>query len=143
LTAKGIRENIHIYLYKELRRCETAFPDWVNKQKRTGHEIKCIRYQYYMYKLKSKWDPKRKKARKVSGEYIGTVTPGGVIPKRKRLDTAAPEYALEYGAGAFVSSLAEDVLDSLRQHFGDRTAERVFTAAMLRLYHRCPFCTVR
>jgi transposase len=135
-----MREKIHIYLYKDIWRCGMAFPDWVEKQKRTGHEIKCIRGQYYMYKLKSKWDTQRKKAKKVSGEYIGKVTPNGLMPKKKHLNIAAPVYALEYGASAFILSLAEDVLNSLKQHFEARTAERVFTTAMLRLISPSPFC---
>ena len=119
-----------------------AFPEWVEKQKRRGHEIKCIRGQYYMYELKSKWDPKRGKAKKVSGEYIGKVTPDGVIPKKKKIDADAPVYALECGATAFVSSIAGDILEALRRHFSESVAERVFTAAMLRLISPCPFSRV-
>ncbi|MDR0424436.1 MAG: transposase [Clostridiales Family XIII bacterium] len=119
-----------------------AFPDWVEKQKKRGCEIKCIRGQYYIYKLKSKWDPKRKKAKKVSGEYIGKVTTDGIVPKKKLIDAAAPVYALEYGATAFVSSLAEDVLNALRMTFADESAERIFAVAMLRLISPCPFCRV-
>lgn len=133
---------MHIYLHKEIWRCEMAFPEWVEKQKRKGFEIKRIRGQYYMYKLKSKWDPARKKARKVSGEYIGKVTPDGVVPKKRRVDAAAPVFALEYGASAFVASLCEDMLGSLRRHFEEGTAERIFAAAMLRLISPCPFCRV-
>ena len=116
------------------------FPDWVEKQKKRGFEIKCIRGQYYMYRLKSKWDPNRGKAKKVSGEYIGKVTPEGIVPKRKRIAADAPVYALEYGATAFVSSLAADILRSLENRFPDNVAERIFAAAMLRLISHCPFC---
>jgi transposase len=117
-----------------------AFPDWVEKQKKTGFEIKYIRGQYYMYKLKSKWDPNRGKAKKVSGEYIGKVTPEGIVPKRKRIAADAPVYALEYGATAFISPLAADILCALENCFPDNVAERIFAAAMLRLISHCPFC---
>jgi transposase len=117
-----------------------AFPDWVEKQKQRGFEIKCIRGQYYMYKLKSKWDPSRGKAKKVSGEYIGKVTPEGIVPKQKRIAADAPVYALEYGATTFVSSLAADVLCTLENCFPNTAAEHIFVAAMLRLISPCPFC---
>jgi len=119
-----------------------AFPDWVEKQKKQGYEIKCIRGQYYIYKLKSKWDPKRGKAKKVSGEYIGKVTPDGIIPKKKRVDADAPVFALEYGATAFVTSLAGNLLDELKMYFPASTAERIYAVATLRLMSRCPFCRV-
>jgi transposase len=95
-----------------------------------------------MYKLKSKWDPKRGKAKKVSGEYIGKVTPNGIIPKKKRMNATAPVFALEYGASALVSALAGDVLDSLKNHFDSNIAERIFASSMLRLISQCPFCRV-
>lgn len=119
-----------------------AFPEWVEKQKRRGYEIKCIRGQYYMYRLKSKWDPKRKKAKKVSGEYIGKVTPDGVVPKKKRVVADAPVYSLEVGATAFVLTIAGDVRENLRGHFGEALGDRIFAASMLRLITPCPFCRV-
>jgi transposase len=119
-----------------------AFPEWVEKQKKRGYEIKCIRGQYYMYKLKSKWDPERKKARKVSGEYIGKVTPEGITPKKKRIAVDAPVYALEYGASTFVLSQAGDLLDALKIHFGAGIGDKIFTAAVLRLISPCPFSSI-
>jgi transposase len=94
------------------------------------------------YKLKSKWDPKRRKAKKVSGDYVGKVTLNGIIPKKKRVDVAAPVFALEYGATEFVSALAGDVLNTLKNHFDNNIAERIFVSAMLRLISHCPFCRV-
>ena len=63
-----------------------SFPDWVEKQKITGFEIKKIGDGYYMYERKSRWDKDKKKSVKATGEYIGVVTPEGVIPCKKRLD---------------------------------------------------------
>ena len=119
-----------------------AFPEWVEKQKKRGYEIKCIRGKYYMYKLKSKWDPIRGKARKVSGEYIGRVTPEGVTPKRKSIDATLPIYAIECGATAFVSSISGDILEALRSHFSDNVAKQIFAVAMLRLVSPCPFSRI-
>lgn len=125
------------------------FPDWVIAQKKQGCEIKCIRGQYYMYRLKSRWDPKRKKAKKVSGEYLGKVTEGGIVPPRRKsmMDSidSIPVYSLEFGATALILSLTGDILTALQKHFGDNgDARRIFVIAMLRLVSSpsCPFCRV-
>jgi len=119
-----------------------AFPDWVQKQKRVGYEIKCIRGHYYMYKLGSKWDSQKGRPKKKSGEYIGKVTPDGVVPKKARVDKAAPVFALECGASSFLMSVSEDLLTELNGLFPPDVAGRVYVAALLRLASRCPFCRV-
>jgi len=116
-----------------------ALPEWVKEHKRVGHEIKEIRGNYYMYRIKSAWDPARKKARKVTGEYIGKVTPEGVVPKRERIDRDAPVLSLEYGATALLAGLCGDLLDALREHFERGVADRVWAMAMLRLISPSPF----
>ena len=35
-----------------------------------------------LYKVKSVWDPSKKRARKITGEYLGKNTPEGVIKSR-------------------------------------------------------------
>ena len=116
-----------------------AFPDWVEKQKRRGCEIKEIRGGYYMYERKSVWDPKRGKAKKVSGAYLGKVTPNGVTPPRKRMGVGAPIFSVEFGATAFLASLSGDLLVALCERFRDDVAERVWVMSMLRLASPCPF----
>jgi transposase len=115
-----------------------AFPYWVERQKKKGFEIKNIRGHYYMYRLKSKWDPVRKKARKVTGEYIGKVTPDGVVPKKKHMAADSPVFSVEFGASSFLCELSADILHALREHFEDSVAECVFTSSILRLISPCP-----
>ena len=38
-------------------------------------ELKKIKDHYYLYKVTSKYDPQKKETRKISGQYIGRVTP--------------------------------------------------------------------
>jgi hypothetical protein len=116
-----------------------AFPDWVLKQKKQGYEIKYIRGKFYMYKLKSKWDPQKGKAKKVSGEYIGKVTPNGIILKKQRISPTITIFSLEYGATSFITTLARDILEKLKNHFNIGLAQRIFTSAVLRLIAHCPF----
>lgn len=116
-----------------------SLPEWVQKQKKKGFEIKKIHGNYYMYELKSAWDPKRKKAKKVTGEYIGKVTPDGVVPKKKRVSSTAPVFSVEFGATAFLAGLSGDILEALRGHFDEGTAQRVYATSILRLISPCPF----
>ena len=113
-------------------------PDWVEKQKKTGYEIKPIRGHYYMYERKSAWDPVRKKAKKVTGAYVGKVTPEGVVPPKKKLDPDAPVFSMEYGATSFLAGLSGDLLPALRERFSDDVAGRIWAIAALRLMAPCP-----
>lgn len=77
-------------------------------------ELKTIGGRYYLYKVSSVYDPRKKRARKVSGEYLGRVTPDGL---RK---TARRERSIyEYGNARLLWSQLQDVLQSLRASFPD------------------------
>jgi len=67
---------------KEKEETNMPLPEWVQKHKKTGCEIKRIKGKYYLYELKSKWDKTKKKPVKVSGKYLGTITPTGFQPKK-------------------------------------------------------------
>jgi transposase len=115
------------------------FPEWVQCQRKTGYEIKMIKDKYYMYKRGSRWDPVKKKSVKKTGEYIGAVTPDGIVPP-KRLAADSPVFSLECGAAKFLFSLAGDILESLRVHFDAPVADAVWATAMLKLINApCPF----
>ena len=90
-----------------------------------------------MYKRESKWD--KEKAVKTTGEYIGVVTPSGIVPSKKREHESKPVFSLEYGATAFVKSLAGDILETLCKYFDRKTAQQIWVISMLRLISPCPF----
>jgi hypothetical protein len=116
-----------------------SFPDWVEAQKKQGYEIKKIGNRYYMYERKSRWDKVRKKSVKVTGEYIGVVTPEGIIPRKERYDVTEPILSKEYGATAFVNYIAGDILESLSKHFDNKTAKMIWVVSVLRLIAPIPF----
>ena len=116
-----------------------ALPEWVIKQKKKGYEIKEIRGKYYMYQLKSKWDPARKKAKKVTGEYIGVVTPEGIIPKKLRVERDTPIFSVEFGASSFLAGISMDLLEALKERFEPDVAENIWVMSILRLISPCPF----
>jgi transposase len=115
------------------------FPEWVNAQKKQGFEIKKIGERFYMYERKSRWDKDKKKAVKVTGEYVGVVTPDGVVPRKKRLDESKPVFSLEYGAAAFVKLIAGDMLETLHKYFDEKTAQQIWVISALRLISPTPF----
>ena len=121
---------------------KVTHPDWVEAQKRKGYEIKKIGKGYYMYERKSRWDSNKKRAIKVTGEYIGVVTPEGVIPRKNKVDEIKPVFSLEYGATAFIESIAGDILGNLAKHFDKMIAQKIWVISMLRLVLPCPFRSV-
>jgi transposase len=116
-----------------------VLPEWVENQKKQGFEIKKIGNGYYMYKRRSRWDKEKKKAVKVTGEYIGVVTPDGIIPRKQRLDEKTPVFSKEYGAIAFIDFIASDILETLSKHFGTSFAQQIWAVSTSRLISPCPF----
>jgi transposase len=116
-----------------------VFPEWVEKQKKKGYEIKRIGNRYYMYERKSRWDKEKKKSVKVTGKYIGVVTPDGIKPKKEQLDESKPVFSMEYGATAFIESVAGDIHEELITHFGEKIGQQIWTTSTLRLISSCPF----
>ena len=116
-----------------------ALPEWVEKQKRQGFEIKKVGNGYYMYKRTSRWDKEKKKSVKVTGEYIGVVTPDGIVPRKQRLDETKPVFSMEYGATAFIESIAANMLETLYKHFDKKVAQQIWVISVLRLISPTPF----
>ena len=114
-------------------------PEWVEKYKEPGIEIKKIGNGYYMYKRTSRWDKEKKRAVKITGEYIGVVTPDGIKPRKQRLDESKPVFCMEYGATAFIESIAGDMRETLGKHFEKKVAEQVWAISISRLISPCPF----
>lgn len=56
---------------------ERVYPDWVQKQKKTGTTVKKVGNNYYLYKHSSKRVPGKKNPVPVD-TYIGKITPEGI-----------------------------------------------------------------
>jgi predicted transposase YbfD/YdcC len=57
-------------------------PKWAQKYKTKNTELRLIRGKYYLYSHTSVWDPEKKRTKKVTLGYIGTITEqDGLIPK--------------------------------------------------------------
>ena len=116
-----------------------VFPEWVEKQKKKGFEIKKHGNRYYMYERKSRWDKEKKKSVKVTGKYIGVVTPDGIKPKKQQFDETKPVFCMEYGAITFIEFIASDIREGLITHFGEKIGQQIWVTSTTRLISPCPF----
>ena len=99
--------------------------EWLNNvanelKRRYGPiEVKRIGSSYYAYRVSSVYDPEKRRARKVSGEYLGKITRNGFEPKRR----AVLRSVFEYGNASFLWGLMQGIIEGLRDHFPDSWKE--------------------
>jgi len=117
-----------------------SHPDWVIKHKTKGTEIRNIKDKYYLYKVSSKWDKNKKRAQKVTGEYLGSITKEGLIPpKHKRTDKIISNITVkEYGTFNLFYTLSKEIRHKLIEIFPD-SHQMIYVISFLRLINRCPF----
>jgi hypothetical protein len=92
--------------------------EWLEKtlerlrEKHGPVELKTINGRHFLYKVKSVYDPEKKRARKISGEYLGRVTRQGLTPPKNRVKTIH-----EYANAKLLSNLMKETEASLRENF--------------------------
>jgi len=116
------------------------FPDWVLKQREKGTAVYVRNDKYYLYKVKSVWDREKGRPKKVTGEYLGRLTPEGLVrPRHERLVEGIT--VKEFGATEYVLSLCSDVVERLKKHYpGEWDDIVVFSIA--RLFYASPMKNV-
>lgn len=64
-----------------------AHPDWAVKFRRPGTELRRVNDSLYkLYECSSVYDKEKKRARKITGKYLGSITEdGGFKESRKRI----------------------------------------------------------
>ena len=116
-----------------------AYPEWVEKQRKPGTSIHCIRGKYYLYEVKSEWSKEKGRAQAKAGKYLGRITEDGLLPpKDKKPPMAATIATREYGASSVLYSIGSDILEHLKESFPE-DANTVFALAVLRVIEKCPF----
>ncbi len=117
-----------------------VLPDWVRRWKSKGIEIRDFGNRYYAYRVSSRWDKNKKRAVKVTGEYLGVVTRGGIV-KKQSLTEIRGDY--DYGNVAFLYQVArEKVVPILREVF-PYLYERIIAYSLLRIILPLPIKSVR
>lgn len=120
-------------------RTRKAYPDWVEKHRGEGKEIKMIGGRYYLTSYEYRTVDGRRK--KVSTGTLGTIRPEGLIPSCKKGQTIRSQVTapLEYGASFFLESLGNDILSNLNETFSSKLSNQIFEMAKIGLVSPSPF----
>jgi len=51
-----------------------GLPEWVLAHKKKGTQVSKIGNNYYLYKITSEWNPEKKRAQKITQNYLGKIT---------------------------------------------------------------------
>lgn len=137
-----------LYLRNILTQWEKSMehPEWATKHKEKGTELRYINGRYYLYRVSSVYDKIKKRAQKITGEFLGCVTEeDGLTPPRTRIKKAStlqpkPIRSIatkEYGATKILQDLSADILTELQICFPCRWRE-IFMLSVNRLLHKAP-----
>lgn len=113
----------------------STYPSWVLKFKKPGTAIHKIRNHFYLYEIKSRWDLKLKRARKITSAYLGVITPQGVLQPRKQ--AYMPSSVKEYGTSSWLLTYNKDIIEALQRFFPYWWRELV-ALSFMRLLYQCP-----
>lgn len=121
----------------------STHPHWATKHKRKGTELRLINGRYYLYEVSSKWDPEKKRARKITGPLLGKITKeDGFIESekaklRKKEVTVSKLCVKEYGVTAFLVSHLAEYKKLLKKHFPEHW-HVILALAYGRFVHHSP-----
>ncbi|MCD6462051.1 MAG: transposase [Thermoplasmata archaeon] len=111
----------------------SGLPEWVRKHKKKGMAVEKRGDSYYLTRVTSVWDPEKKRARKVTLEYLGRITPEGVIPPKGKRPTELGGI-LDAGNYVYLENFARHLEGPLRQCFPDDWQSILATAAIKLCY---------
>ncbi len=116
------------------------FPDWVLKRKEKGTMVAVRNGNYYLYRVTSVWDREKGRPKKLTGEYLGRITPEGLVkPKHVRMTEGIT--VKEFGATEYVFSICSDIVERLKAHFAGEW-EDIIVFSIARLFHTSPLKNV-
>ena len=92
--------------------------------------------------MHSKWNKEKERAQLITYEYLGRITPDGLIePKAKRMMKRFDHVTVkEYGASFLIQNLSSDIMKALRDNFHEW--KEIFVFAAMRLMHASPLKNV-
>jgi transposase len=101
-------------------------PEWVKKHKPPKSEIRDFDGRYYVYSISSIYDPKRHRAKKITGPLLGRITEKGFIESEKfrlKHQTYVNISVKEFGAYTACKLLMEKEIEKLREIFPEQYQE--------------------
>ena len=114
----------------------SSLPDWVVRHKRKGIAINERDGRYYAYRIHSEWDSEKKRARKVTDEYLGVMTPEGIIPPKHKLPRKVGG-VLETGNFMYLERFTRRLEEPLRELW-PLSWQSILAAGALKLVYREP-----
>lgn len=115
-------------------------PEWAQKHRLPGTELRFLGGKYRLYKITSRWNSEKKRAQKVTLEFLGTITEkdGLLKPKIARVKESLDKPSiLEWGSHYLVEVLNVEVRENLEKYFPDCWKE-IWIAAQMRFIHQAP-----
>ena len=133
-----------------MKKKKSPYPDWVNNHRKPGTEIRKINGKFYLYEVSSYYDRKRKKGRKITGKYLGSINESdgfvaATLMKVSRSYGGVNIKSLstkEYGFSAFIQSYCKSIIDTLKIYFPLQW-EWMLVALYCRLLHTSPIKNMR
>jgi transposase len=134
------------------------FPDWVKKHKSPGVQIHAYStksgMKFSLYEVKSKYNPEKKRAQKITGKYLGIITETGLLekgasvigrPKKViqvekgiKISSKSQEIGCkEYGASHFLMEQGKDIVETLQQSFPEDW-KKILLLSINRLLYQSP-----
>lgn len=116
-----------------------VLPDWVRKYKTKGVEIRVSGQNYYAYEMTSRWNREKKRADKITGQYLGVVTREGIV-KPRSMGLVRSDY--EYGNIALLHGIAEKTVIPVLREIYPTMWERIISYVILRNIQPLPMKSV-
>lgn len=108
---------------------EKVYPEWVQQQRIKGTTVKKVGNTYYLYKRTSKRVPGKKYPQPVD-TYIGIITPGGIIERKRQQLATTSIKVKEYGFSKAVwDSCPDDWKKAVGEGWEDKLACMIMTAS--------------
>ena len=131
------------------RKSNSPHPEWALAHKRQGTELRCINSKYYLYEYKTVYDPIRKKAKKITGKLLGSITEkDGFVQSATRLASnyksekvAYPILVKEYGVTQLIDQRFSLYREKLEHYFPNHWKE-LLAIAYCRFVYRCPLKSI-
>jgi len=123
-----------------------SIPEWAKKHQQKGttietHKTKQGTTNYYLRKITSKYNKQKKRAQKISGPYLGKITPQGLIPPKhqqtKKTTDPTKITTKEHGATQLILNTNQQTIQHLKTHYPNHYKE-ITTTAIFRLIHNTP-----
>jgi transposase len=115
---------------------QQIYPDWVKKHKSKNVEIRRLKNNFYAYKVKTIWDKKKKRPRKITESYLGKITTDGIIPAKHNREIKI-NHIKEYGNIKLVKLFSDKIEEILKSYF-PYSYQSILVSAMIRLAYKSP-----